>query len=85
MDFKKYGKAISKDIEAAGITAQVKFAPSRAFTQLQKYVDQGVQLVPCEKVLKLGVKAVDLSSAFRRGTHAFLQRSPTRRPKPPRP
>lgn len=32
MDFKKYGKAISKDIEAAGITAQVKFAPSRALT-----------------------------------------------------
>lgn len=42
MDFKKYGKAISKDVEAAGITVQVKFAPSRALTQLQKYVDQGV-------------------------------------------
>lgn len=76
MDFKKYGKAISKDVEAAGITAQVKFAPSRAFTQLQKYVDQGVQLVPCEKVLKLGVKAVDLSSGHARLSSKIADVSP---------
>ena len=49
MDFKKYGKAISKDVEAAGITVQVKFAPSRALTQLQKYVDQACSLPPARR------------------------------------